>query len=117
MTYLQTRWNLDALLPSADSATVEKAIAAFGRKVKKVEGWRRKLKASLPAKAFGALLDDYEAAQREAVRLSAFAALLFSADTQNQAALALMHRIDELTAQAQNRLLFFTLWWISLRRR
>src|SRR5512147_478932 len=111
MAYSQTRWNLDALLPSADTATVEKAIAVFGRTVKKVESWRPKLKASLSAKAFGALLDDYEAMQREGLRLGAFAALQFSADTQNQAALALMNRIDELNAQTQNRVLFFSLWW------
>ena len=114
MTYVQTRWNLDALLPSADSATVEKAIAVFSRKVKKVESWRPKLKARLSAKAFGALLDDYEALQREGMRLGAFASLLFSADTQNQTALALMNRIDELNAQVQNRVLFFSLWWKAL---
>jgi oligoendopeptidase F len=114
MAYVQTRWNLDDLLPSADNATVEKTIAAFGRKVKVVESWRPKLKASLSAKAFGALLDDYEAMQREGLRLGAFAVLQFSADTQNQAALALMNRIDELNAQTQNRVLFFSLWWKAL---
>jgi oligoendopeptidase F len=105
---------LEALLPSADNATVEKAITAFGQKVKKAEGWRRKLKAGLSAKVFGTLLDDYEAAQREGIRLTVFAALRFSADTQDQAALALLNRIEELTAQAQNRLLFFSLWWKAL---
>jgi oligoendopeptidase F len=114
MTYTQTRWSLEALLPSTDSATLEKAIAVFGRRVKKVESWRPKLKGGLSARAFCALLDDYEAAQREGVRLAVFAELLFSADTQDQAALALMNRIQQLTAQAQNRLLFFSLWWKAL---
>ena len=114
MTYAQTRWNLEALVPSAGSAALDKAIAAFGRRVKKVESWRPKLKAGMPAKAFCALLDDFEAAQREVVRLAVFAELQFSADTQDQAALALMNRVQELTAQAQNRLLFFSLWWKAL---
>jgi oligoendopeptidase F len=114
MTYTQTRWSLEALLPSADSATLEKAIAVFGRRVKKVESWRPKLKAGLSAKAFCALLDDYEAAQREGLRLAVFSELLFNADTQDQAALALMNRIQQLTAQAQNRSLFFSLWWKAL---
>ena len=114
MTYTQSQWNLDDLLPSADGATVEKAIAVFDRRVKKVERWRPKLKASLSAKAFGALLDDYEAMRREGVRLAVFAELWFSADTQNQAALALLSRVDELNAQVQNRVLFFSLWWKAL---
>ncbi len=114
MTYIQSQWNLDDLLPSADGAPVEKAIAVFDRKVKKVERWRPKLKASLSAKAFGVLLDDYEAMRREGVRLSVFAELWFSADTQNQPALALMSRVDDLSAQVQNRVLFFSLWWKAL---
>ncbi len=114
MPYLQTRWKLDDLLPSADPADVEKAIATFERQVKKVEGWRKKLKASLAAKAFAVLLDDYEAMQRAGLRLYAFANLRFLADTQDQAGLALLNRVDELNAQAQNRVLFFSLWWKAL---
>ena len=77
MPYSQTRWSLDALLASTDSEAVDKAFAVFERKVKKVEGWRRRLKASLPAKAFAALLDDYEAMQVESLRLGSFSDLRF----------------------------------------
>jgi oligoendopeptidase F len=114
MTYSQTRWTLDALLPSAGPADLEQALAAFERKVKKVETWRKKLKPNLAAKAFAALLEDYEAMHRDLLRINAFTNLRFLADTQDQAALALMTRVDELVAETQNRVLFFSLWWKAL---
>jgi oligoendopeptidase F len=114
MTYTPSRWKLDALLPSAEPADVEKAIKAFERKVKKVEGWRKELKASITIKDFLALLKDYETMMWEETRLGAFAHLRFAADTQSQEALALMSQTQQLFAEAQNRTLFFSLWWKGL---
>lgn len=117
MPYVQTRWKLDALLPSTDEATTAKALKAYERKVKKVEGWRQQLKPSISAKSFLALLADYEAITEQANRLGAFAQLRFAADTQDQAALAFMGQMEQLFAQAQNRVLFFSLWWKALDHR
>jgi len=114
MPYTQTRWKLDALVPSAEGPEVQKALKAFERRVKKVEAWRAKLKPSLPVAAFLALLKDYEAMQRESTRVGAFAQLRFAADTQDQSALAFLGQIQQLLAQAQNRTLFFPLWWRKL---
>lgn len=114
MTYTATRWKLDALVPSAEPAEIEKALKVFERKVKKVEGWRKALKASITIKDFLALLKDYEAMMWEGSRLGAFAQLRFSADTQDQAVLALMMQTQQLFAEAQNRTLFFSLWWKGL---
>src|SRR6185503_3378182 len=85
MTYTATRWKLDALVPSAEPAEIDKALKVFERKVKKVEGWRKALKAAITVKDFLALLKDYEAMMKEGSRLGAFAQLRFSADTQDQA--------------------------------
>lgn len=114
MTYTPTRWKLDALLPSAEPAEIEKALKVFERKVKKVEGWRKALKANIPIKDFLALLKDYEAMMWDGSRLGAFAQLRFAADTQDQAVLALMMQTQQLFAEAQNRTLFFSLWWKAL---
>jgi oligoendopeptidase F len=114
MTYVQSRWKLDALLPSAEGPHLEKALATFERRVKKVEAWRKKLKPSISARAFLELLRAYEAMQWEGNRLSAFAGLWFSENTQNQAALAFLARIEDLLARTQNRTLFFSLWWKGL---
>jgi oligoendopeptidase F len=114
MTYTPSRWSLADLQPAADPASIEKAVKAFERRIKKVEAWRKELKASLPATRFKALLADYEALQRQGARLGYFAALKFLADTQDQEALALMSRMEELSAHAQNRVLFFSLWFKQL---
>ena len=114
MTYQPGRWRLDALLPSAAEAEVGQALAAFEKTVKKLEGWRRKLKPALPAKAFQSLLRDYEAMFAESNRLSAYAQLRFAADTQDQAAVAFLGRIEQRLAEARNRVLFFLLWWKGL---
>jgi hypothetical protein len=48
MPYTQTRWKLDALVPSAEGPEVQKALKAFERRVKKVEAWRAKLNTRSP---------------------------------------------------------------------
>ena len=114
MTYTQTRWRLEALVPSKESAEIDSAISALEKKMKKLEGWRKKLRASIPAKAFQTLLKDYEAMQWQAQRLFAYSELWFSEDTQNQNALAFLSKIQQLVAELQNRTLFFSLWWKGL---
>ena len=114
MPYHQTRWKLDALLPSHEGPEAEKALKTLERKVKKVEGWRKKLKAAMPAKSFAALIDDYESMIYDMHRLYGYAGLKFSEDTQNQSALVFMSKIQQLYADVQNRTLFFSLWWKAL---
>lgn len=114
MPYTAGRWNLDELLPSAEPAEIEKALKSIERRVKKVESWRKRLKASLPAKNFLALLKDYEALQRDLLRLYYFVSLRFAADTQDQAGLALLGQVQQQLAYIENRVLFFSLWWKGL---
>ena len=114
MPYQQTRWKLDALLPGDGQALVDQALAVFEKKVKGMERWRAKLKATLPVKDFLALLKDYEAMLQAGLRVYAYAQLKFSENTQDQAALALVMKADQVFAQAQNRVLFFSLWWKGL---
>jgi oligoendopeptidase F len=52
--------------------------------------------------------------QEQAYRLYGFAALSFSSDTQDQAAMALMGRVEQFLAEMENRTLFFSLWWKAL---
>ncbi|MBP7694705.1 MAG: M3 family oligoendopeptidase [Anaerolineales bacterium] len=114
MPYEPTRWTLDALIPSADPAAIDQALTAFEKKVKKVEGWRKKLKPTLAVADFLKLLTEYEAMIQAGMRVYAYAQLKFSENTQDQAALALVMRADQAFAEAQNRVLFFSLWWKAL---
>src|SRR6185295_15061126 len=117
MTYTATRWSLDQLLPSAEPAEIEKAHKAIERRVKKIESWRKQLKANMPGKKFQALLADYEAMQRDLLRLYYFVSLRFAGDTQDQSILTLMGQVEQKLAYVQNRVLFFSLWWKDLDER
>jgi oligoendopeptidase F len=114
MSYTATRWKLDALVSDQNQATLDKALLDLEKKVRKVEGWRKKLKATLSVKDFLALLRDYEAMSADGQRLYAYSALRFYADTNDAAALAQFTQMQERIAQAQNRTLFFSLWWKAL---
>lgn len=114
MTYTAGRWTLDELLASADPAEIEKPLKAIERRVKTVEGWRKRLKPSLTGKDFAALLRDYEALQRALLQLYYFVSLRFAADTQDQATLALLGQVQQQLAYIENRVLFFSLWWKAL---
>ena len=108
------RWNLEALLPANNPEALATALEVYEKKVAYVESWRDKLRSDLSGQAFIALLDACEAMAREERRLLAFAQLCFAADTQDQAAIALLSRLEEISAQVHNRTLFFSLWWKGL---
>jgi len=49
-----------------------------------------------------------------AMKLGAYPELLFTEDTQSQVAMSLMGRVQQVTADVENRTLFFSLWWKEL---
>jgi oligoendopeptidase F len=114
MSYELTHWKLDELLPAPDPEGIEKAIKTFDAKIKKVESWRKKLRPVISVKSFLALLDDYEAAGMAGTKLYSYVMLKFYADTQDQEAVALVGRVQQLYAESENRTLFFSLWWKGL---
>ncbi len=110
----QTKWTLDELLPTHEGEEFERLLADLEQQVSQFESCREKLSPEMTAEEFLDVLKlsgDIYAALR---RLSAYAYLWFSEDTQSQAALSFMGRIDQLSAEIQNRTLFFSLWWKGL---
>ncbi|GAH36518.1 unnamed protein product, partial [marine sediment metagenome] len=47
-------------------------------------------------------------------RIYDFGALRFAADTQNQDAQVFLAKVEQLMAEMQNKILFFSLWWKGL---
>jgi oligoendopeptidase F len=113
LTYQQSRWSLDDLF-SGKPEEVDAAFAALDKSVSDFEGKRAGLRDDLPAAEFIALIRLQEDMQEQAYRLYGFAALSFSSDTQDQAAMALMGRVEQFLAEMENRTLFFSLWWKAL---
>lgn len=117
MTYELTTWNLKHLMPAAEKADIEKALKAFDKSIKKVEVWRKKLKPTLSTQAFLQVLADIESSGMAGVRLYSFAMLQFYANTQDQAAAALVGQVQQVYAESGNRTLFFELWFKDLDNR
>ncbi|NCP86082.1 MAG: oligoendopeptidase F [Anaerolineae bacterium CG_4_9_14_3_um_filter_57_17] len=114
MTYTQSPWQLTDLFPATDAAELESAFSALEKRISEFESFRADLTPSLDPEHFMDILAHSEQTTRLAVRVYGFAGLLFSADTQDQAAMALMGRVQQFFAELENRSLFFSLWWKNL---
>lgn len=112
--FQQTRWSLKALLPAPKGAEVDQTITELEEVTAAIEALRPTLSPDMAGKDFAAALQLAEKFARIANRLGAYGQLWFTEDTQNQEALAFMGRIEQLLTEAQNRILFFNLWWKSL---
>ena len=113
-TYAQKRWSLGDMYPSdkgpeikADFKKIEDLTADF-------EKLRPSLKEDIGDKDFLKAIQLLEQIHKVGNKLGSFAGLWFSEDTQNQSALALMAKTEQLSADLGNRTLFFGLWWKDL---
>ena len=112
--YAQKRWSLGDIYPSdkgpeikADFKKIEELTAEF-------EKYRALLKEDISEKDFLKIIQALEQIHRIGAKLGSYAGLWFSADTQDQGALSLMARTEQLSADLGNRTLFFGLWWKEL---
>ncbi len=110
--YPQSRWTLNALLPSPES--VDQTIAELEAVTITIEAMRPTLSPEMSGEEFVKALKAIETFAIIIRRLGSYGQLWFSEDTQNQAALAFMGRMDQLLTEMHNRILFFSLWWKSL---
>jgi oligoendopeptidase F len=112
--YELSRWSLDDLFPAIDSPQVDSALDDLETAIHEFEAQRDKLSSDLEGEQFLTLLETYEDIDQRLSRLSGFAGLLFAGDTQDQAAQAFRARMQQKAAEADNRSMFFKLWWKGL---
>lgn len=112
--YPQTRWSLKALFPAPEDPQINQTIAKLEETTATIETLRPALSADIDGSDFAAVVQKIETFTELTHRLGAYGQLWFSEDTQNQAALAFMGRMEQLITEAHNRILFFSLWWKSL---
>ncbi len=113
-SYPQTRWNLTALLQAPTGEPVDRAMQEIETRTAKFEGARAKLDPGIDEEDFLDLVVEFEGLNRELRKIGYYAELWFTEDTQNQAALAFKSKIEQLSTQVANRVLFFSLWWKEL---
>ena len=112
--YKQTGWDLKELTGSFDEEDINHALAAVDESAGKIEALREKLSPDMSGEVFRGGLALIEEFSRRAMHLNGATALWFSADTQNQEALALLGRVEQALTEAGNRTMFFSLWWRKL---
>ena len=113
-TYTQKRWSLADIYPSAGGKEVKAAFADLEKLVTEFEKKRAILNDEISSPDFLAVIHALEEIARIENKLSSYAGLWFTEDTQNQAALTLVAQTDQLVAETENRTLFFSLWWKDL---
>ena len=114
MTYEQTRWKLKDLFPGRDSEEMKAAFEALEADVSTFEVRRGELTPEISTETLLDFVHRVEAITRAGYRIYGFSALWFSEDTQNQDAQTFMAKVQQVFAQLQNRILFFSLWWKEL---
>ncbi|OGO17890.1 MAG: oligoendopeptidase F [Chloroflexi bacterium RBG_16_48_8] len=112
--YQQEAWSLDDLFPGLDSPEVNQAFEDLENHVRTFEAYRSKLSNDIDKDTFLGILKNYEAGLRRMARLYYYSYLEFSADTQNQVAQTFFGRVQQLTAELDNKTMFFKLWWKEL---
>lgn len=114
LPYTQTRWSLADLFPSSDAPEMKAAFEELNKRVSAFEARRSQLRPDISSDEFMEIVREIEAISHLGNRVYGFAELSFSADTQDQAALAFLGQVEQMMAQIQNRTLFFSLWWKGL---
>jgi oligoendopeptidase F len=113
-TFELSRWSLADLFPSGSSKEMDAAIEDLQKKVEQFEHHRDSLTAEIDFEKFMAVIRDLEVITKLMQRIGGYAELWFAEDTQDQSAQTLVARMEQLSAELSNRVLFFNLWWKSL---
>lgn len=107
-------WSLAELFEGLDSPEIETQLEVLEQTVSQFEAIRPNLSPDLSETDFNSALSLYEEIVKLFNRIYGFASLAFSTDTQDQQVQAFLGRMGQIAAQAQNRILFFSLWWKEL---
>ena len=113
-TFEPSRWSLADLYPSGDSPEMQAAFGELEKLVAAFESCRTELSADISMDKFQQIISDLEDIVKLMQRIGGYAELWFTEDTQNQSAMSLLARMEQLGAEISNRILFFTLWWKEL---
>ncbi|HYG64665.1 MAG TPA: M3 family oligoendopeptidase [Thermoanaerobaculia bacterium] len=113
-TYEVGQWDLTELVPQADEATLARHFAEIEDAVRALESRRELLRPGMDPRELVDALRLYEGLVEAMNRLSGYSSLWFYADTASERALTFRNRVRQVSTQASNRSLFFTLWWRSL---
>jgi len=109
--FKEEKWDLSELVKDPESAHFEKRRKIIQNSVKNFEKNKKILKSTISEKKFMSMLHTLEDITDEFGRVSGYASLEYSSDTQSDKATSLVSRMRKLGAQLENQTLFFDQWW------
>ncbi len=112
--YELSGWDLSELLPEPSEEVISQRLDELEESVARFEAVRRELDPGVDAERFLEIVQQYEDLHELLDRLTGYAALWFSQDTQSRAAQSFRNRMEQAVTGYYNRILFFELWWKSL---
>lgn len=104
-------WDLSGLVKDPASDDFKQYLASIESRVKAFEARRQELRPEMPAAEFEGMIRELEGVSEQMSVASGFAHLRYAANTASNEASALVTRMDKISADAANRLLFFDLWF------
>lgn len=110
-TFQISRWSLDDLFPGVKSPELTNAFQQLEAKVESFAEMRPQLTEGISIGDFLDLVRRVEDIYEILSRVSSYAYLRFAENTQDQEALSLLARVEQFSAEVNNKLLFFSLWW------
>lgn len=110
-SFKQGRWNLTELVTNPKGIAFRKQLEGIEVIVRNFEKKKKYLKPNISTQKFAHLLNSLEEISEKFSKVSGYASLGYSADTQSDEATSLLTRMTKLGSQIENRTLYFDQWW------
>src|SRR5579872_2039718 len=109
--FKEEKWDLSELVKDPESQHFERRLKSIQNDVNNFEKNKKILKPTISEKKFMSMLHTLENITEEFGRVSGYASLEYSSDTQSDKATSLVSRMRKMGAQLENQTLFFDQWW------
>lgn len=106
-----TTWNLTQLIEDHKGEELQTLIKSIEQAAKRIEGERGILKENISSNQFQKLMNLVEGINEQISILVGYAHLKYAADTSSNEAAAMSTKMEMLSADISNRLLFFDIWF------
>ncbi len=106
-----TTWNLTQLIEDHKGEELQTLIKSIEQAAKRIEGERGILKENISSIQFQKLMNLVEGINEQVSIVVGYAHLKYAADTSSNEAAAMLTKMEMMSADISNRLLFFDIWF------
>ena len=106
-----TTWNLTQLIEDHKGEELQTLIKSIEQAAKRIEGEREILKENISSNQFQKLMNLVEGINEQISIVVGYAHLKYASDTSSNEAAAMLTKMEMLSAEISNRLLFFDIWF------